>query len=66
MNDLAAFVASVLDQVEIVEAFAQSCLCGQRLTLENVEMYSVCTYFVKPLTQPHTCSLFLRLDCLEV
>ena len=61
MNDLTAFVTSVLEEVEIVETYKRSCLCGQRLTLENVEMYSICTYFVKPLTQPHICSLFLKL-----
>ena len=56
LTDLAAFIKRVLVEVELVETFEKSALYGQRLTWENVDMYSVCTYFVKPLTEPHACS----------
>ena len=56
MADLVALIQDVLATVEIVETFDRSALHGQRLTWENLEMYSVCTYFVKPLTEPHKCS----------
>ena len=62
--DLWAFIQHVLEEVEIVETFKKSALYNQRLTRENVEMHSVNKYFVKPLTEPHTCS-FVELVAAE-
>ena len=57
LANLEAFIKDVLGKVEIVETDERSPLYGKRLTWENVDMYSVCKYFVKPLTKPHKCSL---------
>ena len=56
LTHFAALVKDVVLEVEIVETYDKSALYRQRLTWENVDMYSVCTYFVKPLTEPHKCS----------
>ena len=56
LANLEAFIKDVLGKVEIVETDERSPLYGKRLTWENVDMYSVCKYFVKPLTEPHQCS----------
>ena len=56
LADLAAFIRLVLAEVEIVEENEMSRLHGERLIWECVDMYSVCTYFVEPLTLPHLCS----------
>ena len=56
LADFWNFIQHVLKEVLIVETKKRSALYRQRLTWENLEMYSVCTYFVKPLTEPHKCS----------
>ena len=56
LANLEAVIKDVLGKVEIVETDERSPLYGKRLTWENVDMYSVCKYFVKPLTEPHQCS----------
>ena len=56
LADLWAFIQHVVKEVEIVETNERSPLYGKRLTAENLQMYSVCTYFVEPLTEPFKCS----------
>ena len=56
LADFGNFIQRVLKEVLIVETKKRSALYRQRLTSENLEMYSVCKYFVKPLTEPHQCS----------
>ena len=56
LADFWNFIQHVLKEVLIVETFEKSALYRQRLTPENLEMYSVDTYFVKPLTEPYKCS----------
>ena len=56
LADFWNFIQHVLKEVLIVETFEKSALYRQRLTQENLQMYSVDTYFVKPLTEPYKCS----------
>ena len=56
LADLWAFIQYVVTEVEIVETYDKSPLYAKRLTRENLQMYSVCTYFVEPLTEPFKCS----------
>ena len=56
LTDFWNFIQHVLKDVLIVETFEKSALYRQRLTRENLQMYSVDTYFVKPLTEPYKCS----------
>merc|ERR1719387_2747896 len=65
LANLEAVIKDVLGKVEIVETDERSPLYGKRLTWENVDMYSVCKYFVKPLTEPHKCSFVDLVSAAE-
>ena len=56
VNDLAAFILRVLKQVEIEQTNKYSPLYGKYVGWDTLTMYDVCELFVKPLTEPHTCS----------
>ena len=66
INDLAAFAFHVLAEVKIVETNTRSPLHGLRLTPDNVQMYIISDYFVKPLTLPHCCSFVDLVSTAEV